>query len=90
MNEMPIEMPSEEQIQAAIKKDAELRRKAQSLTEEERWYPCDAGYYNDTIRSYLILAMKEAGFDNTNIQKTLSGLHWVMDITSTQEAAQVQ
>lgn len=90
MNEMPIEMPSEEEIQAAIKKDAELRRKAQSLTEEERFYLCDAGYYNDTIRGYLILAMKEAGFNRADIQKALSGLHWVMDITSAQEAAQVQ
>lgn len=90
MSDMPIEMPSEEDIQAAIKKESSMQRKAQSLTEEERFFLCDAGYYNDTIRGYLILAMQEAEFTEADIQKALSGLHWVMDSTSAQEAAQVQ
>lgn len=35
---------------------------------------CDAGYYNDTIRGYLILAAENAGYDRDQIKKLLNGL----------------
>ena len=50
-----------------------------SLTKEEINFLCDAGFYNDAIKGYLITAAKNAGLDREQIKKLLDGLYWAFD-----------
>lgn len=90
MSELLIEEISEEEKQAAAARYMRLSQKAAQLTEEERNFIFDAGYYNSAVHGYLILAMKEAGFEKDDIRNALTGLHYAMDIASVAEAATVE
>lgn len=66
-----------------------MEKKAFALTNEERMHICDMGFYNDTIRGYLIQAMKNAGFTKEEIVRALYGLKWAFDDTTAAEAAAI-
>lgn len=83
-----IDAPTKEQIAETVRKVQEMQAKIQQLTEEERFFLCDSGYFNDTIRGYLIQAMKNADFSKEDIDKALGGLRWAFDDISASEAAE--
>ena len=87
---IPIDIISEEEKQAAADQYIRLSKKAAQLTDEERNFIFDAGYYNPAVRGYLILSMKEVGFTKEDIRNALTGLHYALDITSVAEAAKVE
>ena len=85
-----IDIISEEEKQAAAARFMQLSQKAAQLTDEEKNFIFDAGYYNSAVQGYLILAMKEAGFEKEDIRNALTGLHYAMDIASVAEAARTE
>lgn len=87
---IPIDIISEEEKQAAAARFMQLSQKAAQLTDEEKNFIFDAGYYNSAVQGYLILAMKEAGFEKEDIRNALTGLHYAMDIASVAEAARTE
>ena len=87
---IPIDIISEEEKQAAAARFMQLSQKAAQLTDEEKNFIFDAGYYNSAVQGYLILAMKEAGFEKEDIRNALTGLHYAMDVTSVAEAARTE
>ncbi len=72
-------MMEKEEIKAAREKHKRMEEKAFDLTEEERMYICDMGFYNDVIRGYLIKAMQEASFEDKEISRALRGLRHAFD-----------
>ena len=83
MNEFNIEIltesfPKEERKRIITEHKAKMKW-AQSLTKEEINFLCDAGFYNDAIKGYLITAAKNAGLDREQIKKLLDGLYWAFD-----------
>lgn len=87
---IPIDIISEDEKQAAAARFMQLSQKAAQLTDEEKNFIFDAGYYNSAVQGYLILAMKEAGFEKEDIRNALTGLHYAMDVASVAEAARVE
>ena len=79
-------MVPEENVKAIFEKESMLNQKAYALTEEERLHICDMGFYNNVIRGYLIRAMKEADFQEEEIERALSGLEWALDNMTAAEA----
>ena len=86
-----IKMPSPEEKKAAIEKIRAMEQKVSTLTEEERMYICDMGFFNSVIKGYLIEAMKfaDADFSREDIESALRGLKSSFDSTSAAEAAEV-
>lgn len=62
---------------------------ANSLSTEQINFLCDGGWYNNTIRGYLITAAKNADFTAEQIKDLLNGLHWALDEKSKTEADKV-
>ena len=60
---LAVDFPKEER-ERIIKEHKEKMKWAQSLTKEEINFLCDAGFYNDAIKGYLITAAKNAGLDD--------------------------
>jgi ParB family chromosome partitioning protein len=87
---IPIDIISEDEKQAAAARFMQLSQKAEQLTDEEKNFIFDAGYYNSAVQGYLILAMKKAGFEKEDIRNALTGLHYAMDVASVAEAARVE
>ena len=79
---------TKDEIQAIIAEEQRMDAVANGVTEAARQCLMDMGYYNDSLRGYLIEAMKAVGFGRDEICKALSGLHTVLDDTSAAEAAQ--
>ena len=73
-------------LQGGVEEMLDKYEKARSLTAEERLHICDMGFYNDVIRGYLIRAMKEADFQEEEIERALSGLRWALDSMTAAEA----
>ncbi len=90
MSEVMFNIISKEENTAAMARQMELFQKTAQLTEEERNFIFDAGYFNSALQGYLILAMKEAGFEKEDICNALTGLHYALDTTSVAEAFKVE
>ena len=86
---MMIEQPTPEEIKAAQEQVEAMMAKAQALTAEERFYICDLGYFNDSIKGYLIEAMQNAKFERADIQKALDGMRWALSENSAEDAAEI-
>lgn len=82
-------MMNEKEIDEAIGKQQKMMAKAIALTHEERMNICDMGFYNDVIKGYLIVAMRNKGFKTEEIMRALEGLNWAFDDTTADEAAAV-
>ena len=83
MNEFNIEIltesiPKEERKRIITEHKAKMKW-GQSLNKEEINVLCDAGFYNDAIKGYLITAAKNAGLDREQTKKLLDGLYWAFD-----------
>lgn len=57
-----------------IQEKRSLLKWAHSLTKRQINYLCDGGWYNDTIRGYLIASANRAGFTHLQIAELLVGL----------------
>jgi adenylate cyclase len=88
-NIMLSEEPSQEELEVAQKKFAELMHWAQSLTAEQIAFLCDGGWYNNTIRGYAVIAAENAGFTSEQIRKLLDGFHSAFDDNDKVQAEQV-
>lgn len=84
-----IVVPSREEMQAFIAHQREMEKKIFALSDEERNKICNMGFYNDTIRGYMIYAMKESGFSREDIEKALNGMWRAFDDIDAKEAARV-
>lgn len=60
--------------------EAELYNWANSLTQSQIDYLCNGGWYNDTIKGYLISAAQEVGFTNEQILELLNGLRFAFSL----------
>ncbi len=74
-------------LRAFIAYQQELQRQMMKLSEDDRYGICDQGWYNDTIRGYLILAMQGAGCDSETIKSALNALYYEFDSVSAKDAA---
>ena len=75
---LAVDFPKDER-ERTMKEHKEEMKWAQSLTQEEIDFLCDAGFYNDAIKGYLITAARNAGLDREQIKKLLDGLYWAFD-----------
>ena len=82
-------MNEEEMRKNAAENVKAMMAKAHALTAEERFGICDLGYFNDTIKGYLIEAMKNAKFERADIQKALDGMRWALEENSAEDAAEI-
>lgn len=81
-----VRIPSMDEMDAFIKDQEILDAHVRSLSDEEKDKVFDMGYHNDTVKGYMVLAMKEAGFDDTAIVKATDAADKVMKLYSAQEA----
>jgi len=84
-----IELPTDEEIKELFEKDKALFEWAQTLTQEQIDYLCNGGWYNNTIRGYLIAAAKNADFTDEEIKNLLGGLRFALSEKNKKEAEQV-
>lgn len=84
-----IELPTDEEIKGLFAKEKELFEWAQSLTQEQIDYLCNGGWYNNTIRGYLIAAARNADFTDEEIKNLLGGLRFALSEKNKNEAEQV-
>lgn len=80
--------PSKEEIQAIMAEELRMDGMAQAMTEAERLHIMDMGFYNESIKGYLVRAMKNAEFSREDIAKALGGLRWAFDEITASEAAE--
>lgn len=80
--------PSKEEIQAVMEEQLRMDAIAQAMTEAERLHIIDMGFFNESIKGYLIRAMKNAEFSREDIAKALGGLRWAFDEITASEAAE--
>lgn len=85
-----IKILTKEEKEAALKEALRLEAKIMSMTPEERLTVCDMGYLNDSIRGYMILAMRDAGCSEKEICKAAECLHYIFDEVNAAEAAKVR
>ncbi len=79
-------LPDKESVREAIEKEKKLMSWAMGLEEEQINYLCNGGWYNDTIKGYLISAAVNAGFDRDQIKELLRGLRFALDEKTKEDA----
>ena len=79
-------IPTENEIREIHAKLWKLSEKTSALTDEERMYICNNGYYNDVIGGYLIQAMHDTGFSDDDIKKALQELLLIFDDMPAEDA----
>ena len=85
-----IKILTKEEKEAALQEALRLEAKIMSMTPEERLTVCDMGYLNDSIRGYMVLAMRDAGCSEKEICKAAERLHYIFDEVNAAEAAKVR
>lgn len=80
--------PSKEEMQAIMAEEMRMEEMAQAMTDAERLHIMDMGFYNESIKGYLVRAMKNADFSREDIAKALGGLRWAFDDITASEAAE--
>ena len=84
-----IVLPSEKEIKADWEEYHKLLDWAHTLSQDQMAFLCNAGWYNDTIRGYLIAAAREAEFTDKQIQQLLNGLRWALSEKTKADADEV-
>ena len=84
-----IELPSKEDVEQAQREFKENLKWAQSLTKQQINFLCDGGWYNNTIRGYLIIAARNADFTKEQIRDLLGGLRWAFSEHDKEDADNV-
>lgn len=72
------EAEEEKIISESAKNEMELMSWAMSLSKEQIAYLCDGGWYNNTIKGYLISAAKKADFSKEQIELLLNGVRFAL------------
>ena len=85
-----IKILTKEEKEAALQEALRLESKIMSMTPEERLTVCDMGYLNDSIRGYMVLAMRDAGCSEKEICQAAECLHYIFDEVNAAEAAKVR
>ena len=73
----------------SIAKEKELMTQAVRVPEEVRYKLCDMGYYNDVMKGYLMVAMRNEGFSESEIRKAVRGMRHALDEKTAYEAEKV-
>ena len=60
-----------------------------AVPEEVRYTLCDMGYYNDVMKGYLIVGMRNAGFSESDIRKAILGMRNALEEKTAEEAERV-
>lgn len=81
-----VRIPSADEMDAFIKDQEILESHVKSLTDEEKDKVFDMGYHNNTVKGYIVLSMKEAGFSEEDITKAITKADKVLKTNSAQEA----
>ena len=84
-----IVIPSEEEIKADFEKYGKMLAWAHTLSQEQMDFLCNCGWYNNTIRGYLIAAAREAEFSDEQIRQLLSGLRWAFSEKTKADADEI-
>lgn len=67
----------------------ELIRAAASVPKEVKYQICDMGYFNDAMKGYLIVGMRNAGFSESEIGRAVRGMRAAHDELTAEEAEKV-
>lgn len=78
--------PSDEGIRAAAEKQAKLTKWAQGLSQEQLQFLLDGGWYNNTIKGYLLFSAEIADFTTEQQNMLLGGLRLALDRYDKKEA----
>lgn len=89
MNEEIIMLPSEEEREQAKREFKELMHWSRTLSQAQIDFLCNSGYYNNTMRGYLIAAAQNAGFTPEQTKELLCGLSWALSDKDKAEADQI-
>lgn len=79
-------LPTEEEIKEDFKNYNKLLSWAQSLTQEQIDFLCNGGWYNNTIKGYLIYACENEKMNREQIKSLLQKLNWAFDDHNKKEA----
>ena len=79
-------LPTEEEIKENFKNYNKLLKWAQSLTQEQIDFLCNGGWYNNTIKGYLIYACENEKMNREQIKSLLQKLNWAFDDHNKKEA----
>lgn len=63
--------------------------KPEMIPPDVRYKLCDMGYYNDTMKGYLIVGMRKMGFTESEIRKAVLGMRAALDEKTAIEAERV-
>ena len=77
------------ETEKAIKEYKDNMSWAKSLTDNQIEFLCNGGWYNNTIKGYLIEAAKIAGFDEEQTRSLLNGLRIALSEKTCSEAKKV-
>lgn len=72
-----------------VARERELLSQAARVPKEVRYKLCDMGYYNDVMKGYLIVGMRNAGFSESDIGKAVRGMRAAHDEKTAEEAERV-
>ena len=70
-------------------KERLLMAEAIAVPKEVRYKLCDMGYYNDAMKGYVMVAMREAGFDERDVMKVVRHMRTALDEKTAEEAEEV-
>ena len=76
MKDEKIILPTKEELEHSKREFREMMQWANSLTDAQKDFLCNGGWYNNTIRGYLIAAAQYADFTDEQIKELLGGLRW--------------
>lgn len=79
-------LPTEEETKESFKNYNKLLKWAQSLTQEQIDFLCNGGWYNNTIKGYLIYACENEKMNREQIKSLLQKLNWAFDDHNKKEA----
>lgn len=82
-------LPTPEQEEEWRKDFAEKMKWANSLTDEQKDFLCDGGWYNNAIRGYVIAAARNADFSDDQIKELLGGLRWALSEKNKRDAEKI-
>lgn len=89
MEDERIVLPTAEEVEQARREFRELMQWANSLTDRQKEFLCNGGWYNNTIRGYLIAAAQYADFTDEQIKKLLGGLRWAFSEKNKRDAEEI-
>lgn len=72
-----------------VAKERLLMAEAIAVPKEVRYKLCDMGYYNDVMKGYVMIAMREAGFDERDVMKVVRSMRTALDEKTAEEAEEV-